>query len=659
MRNKMDYIQLKKQIEESQRFGGKVNIPASKETTKYIENATRSQILINVPSALHPSARFLVIKNPNASRSQDKVLMAITSDPKRRPMKMFSFFGTHVSHQKAMDFAKKHKLVAMKDKDGNPLYAKESVEQLDEVAYVKVKRGKYKGMTGIVYSSNGYENSTYLVSGNKLAGDGKPKIISSDNLENAKGSDRKTLIKIHADGKNKIPGHVQAKRQMKDLMKESVELDERKYDKSGKGIVPKWEKDLKKATSKVKGVVRGLKNGKEVYAYRTGGLMISSAVGVLFRDFKADTVEILQRGKVVYTLKKKDVMKNGKMIDESVEGGDLSDIIGNAILKSKKIKKGAKESDIISAINNELRNKKPKLSRNAMAFWMRDRDFLADTLGVVKRGLKESIELDEVKISRNPQLKLGLGKGRPAGQLSWQQKQLRIINFINAVEKNKKSWKSKVTPQGMRAERGDWTVVVGDPERGHPDIVTYNNKNMPFKPKGGKLPFDKFMKLLDVWKKEYNRMNESVELDEGKTEFAVVAKASGMLIKAFPKEEHARMYIKNQYRQRKNLKGNLGIIEVPKSRAPGNNMKKHGEIEVVKEFVEINEGSAWDAILRIKDQQTAEKVHGVLVDMQTAKLLCDVMYALNKGNQKKFMAAIDKNAMGLKKMVDFAWKQVK
>jgi len=115
-------------LDESQRFGGKVNIPASKETTKYIENVKGSEILINVPSALHPSARFLVIKNPNASRSQDKVLMAITSDPKRRPMKMFSFFGTHVSHQKAMDFAKHHKLVAMKDKDGNPLYAKESVE---------------------------------------------------------------------------------------------------------------------------------------------------------------------------------------------------------------------------------------------------------------------------------------------------------------------------------------------------------------------------------------------------------------------------------------------------------------------------------------------------------------------------------------------------
>ena len=71
-------------------------------------------------------------------------------------------------------------------------------------------------------------------------------------------------------------------------------------------------------------------------------------------------------------------------------------------------------------------------------------------------------------------------------------------------------------------------------------------------------------------------------LDEAKTEFAVVATASGMLIKAFPKEEQARMYIKNKYSQRKNLRGNLGIVEVPKSRAPGNNMKKYGDIKVVK-----------------------------------------------------------------------------
>ena len=110
---------------------------------------------------------------------------------------------------------------------------------------------------------------------------------------------------------------------------ESVELDEIKWDKDERRIVPKWEKDLHKATSKIRGIVRGLKNGKEVHSYRTGGTMMTSAVGVLMRDFGADTVELVVRGKVVYTVKKKDVMKNGKMIDESVElyerfGGDTN-----------------------------------------------------------------------------------------------------------------------------------------------------------------------------------------------------------------------------------------------------------------------------------------------------------------------------------------------
>ena len=145
-------------LDENQRFGGKVNIPASKETTEYIQNVKGSEILINVPSALHPSARFLVIKNPNASTKQDKVLMTITSDPKRRPMKMFSFFGTHVSHQKAMDFAKHHKLVAMKDKDGNPLYAKESVE-LDEAGDPRIAKMSRKAQEVLAMMANSLDTT--------------------------------------------------------------------------------------------------------------------------------------------------------------------------------------------------------------------------------------------------------------------------------------------------------------------------------------------------------------------------------------------------------------------------------------------------------------------------------------------------------------------
>ena len=113
--------------EASQRFGGDTNIPASKEITKYIESG--KGIIIDVPSTLHPTSRFAIYKNPAKGSGQDKVLMATISNPKRGRVKMFSFHGTHVSHQKAMDFAKKHKLVTKKDAEGNPLYAKESVNE--------------------------------------------------------------------------------------------------------------------------------------------------------------------------------------------------------------------------------------------------------------------------------------------------------------------------------------------------------------------------------------------------------------------------------------------------------------------------------------------------------------------------------------------------
>jgi len=127
--------------EASQRFGGDTNIPADKQTKGYIESG-RAKILINVPSALHPSARFVVAKNPNTGSNQDKVMMFTISDPDRSSrIKMFSFHGTHVSHQKAMDFAKHHKLVARKDAKGRPLYAKESY--LNEAGIFNKPRKEY------------------------------------------------------------------------------------------------------------------------------------------------------------------------------------------------------------------------------------------------------------------------------------------------------------------------------------------------------------------------------------------------------------------------------------------------------------------------------------------------------------------------------------
>ena len=131
-------------VEMDERFGGDTDIPANPKTKKYIESG--KGIIVDVQSSLHSTARFAIYKNPAKGSGQDKVLMATISNPKRGKVKMFAFHGSHVSHQKAMDFAKKHKLVSTKDAKGNPLFAKESVE-LDEYrrqdVYVIVdKKGK-------------------------------------------------------------------------------------------------------------------------------------------------------------------------------------------------------------------------------------------------------------------------------------------------------------------------------------------------------------------------------------------------------------------------------------------------------------------------------------------------------------------------------------
>ena len=63
--------------------------------------------------------------------------------------------------------------------------------------------------------------------------------------------------------------------------------------------------------------------------------------------------------------------------------------------------------------------------------------------------------------------------------------------------------------------------------------------------------------------------------------------------------------------------------------------------------------------MKIQQDHTAKKIHGMLVDAQTANALITVHDALKKsGNKKTFIDTINKNKAGLVKMVDFAWKQV-
>ena len=103
--------------------------PASPKIKKWIESGKQKYIL-NVLSVLGPTTRFVVVENPNwlksgDSKIHDKVLMFTISDPKKGRIKMFAFHGSHVSHQKAMQFAKNNKLVAKEDAKGNSLYAEE------------------------------------------------------------------------------------------------------------------------------------------------------------------------------------------------------------------------------------------------------------------------------------------------------------------------------------------------------------------------------------------------------------------------------------------------------------------------------------------------------------------------------------------------------
>jgi len=205
--------------EASQRFGGDANIPADKQTTDLIQSG-KAKILLNVPSALHPSARFVVIQRPlghkgKLSSNQDKVLMATISNPNRSRIKMFSYHGTHVNHQKAMDFAKHHKLVAMKDAKGRPLYAKESVE-LDERSAPLPKSTEFS----VVYSYAGKDHKfvTKLTNiGGKV--DRKKKEVRFDfDSASARTKFRKKNKKV-LDSLNEYGGG---------SVKESVEVDEAK-----------------------------------------------------------------------------------------------------------------------------------------------------------------------------------------------------------------------------------------------------------------------------------------------------------------------------------------------------------------------------------------------------------------------------------------------
>jgi hypothetical protein len=136
--------------------------------------------------------------------------------------------------------------------------------------------------------------------------------------------------------------------------------------------------------------------------------------------------------------------------------------------------------------------------------------------------LAESFELDEVLSDREMER---FTKAHTAQHKKMHKQALQIIKFIDSVAKHKDKWTdsfgdyvtTKMNPELALSNpnsveyqqgrgRGDWSFLIGHGK------VRYNNRNMPWMPKSGELPFNEFMKLLDIWKKK--TLRESVELDE-------------------------------------------------------------------------------------------------------------------------------------------------
>ena len=164
----------------------------------------------------------------------------------------------------------------------------------------------------------------------------------------------------------------------------------------------------------------------------------------------------------------------------------------------------------------------------------------------IEKVMKESVELDEVLVQLDEVMSdremAMFTKAHTALHTRMHKQALQIIKFIDSVEKHKDKWtdsfgdyvKPKMNPELKLSSpnsveyqqgrgRGDWSFLIGHGK------VRYNNKNMPWMPKSGELPFDKFMKLLDTWKKE--TLRESVELDEDNT--AAIAKQVKQAVKKY------------------------------------------------------------------------------------------------------------------------------
>ena len=171
----------------------KTDVPADKFTTDLIQSG-KAKLLYTAVALVHKNARFVVIQRPlghkgKLSANQDRVMMAIISDPTSGKIKMFSYHGTHINVDSAVKFAKNNKLIGKnEDSKGQPKvswgFQLDDSNELDEMIDESVvKKGKPIPMD-LLYPK-----------GHPLAGE----IVGGKKKERAKGLYTAVAIEVNKD----------------------------------------------------------------------------------------------------------------------------------------------------------------------------------------------------------------------------------------------------------------------------------------------------------------------------------------------------------------------------------------------------------------------------------------------------------------------------
>ena len=114
----------------------RVSIPIPAKVKKDILGG-KYKVVSQTPSRFGGMSVFTVFEIPNASSSQDKYVMALMSNPDRKPA-VLAYYGSHPKADGALKFAKAHNLLA----ESSETFAGCRVFTLDEEDYCNCIKGR-------------------------------------------------------------------------------------------------------------------------------------------------------------------------------------------------------------------------------------------------------------------------------------------------------------------------------------------------------------------------------------------------------------------------------------------------------------------------------------------------------------------------------------